>query len=166
MSIKNSAFEQLYKENYSIVYGFLFSLCKNPQLSEELTAETFYKALKNYKKFKGKSKISTWLCSIARNEYYKYYNKNHRIKSLEETEDIPDSDTIEEMVQDKTTALKIHELLHKMDDPYKEVFILRVFAELSYREIGVIMKKTESWARVTYYRAKVKLLEQMEDRNE
>lgn len=159
-------FEELYKENYNIVYGYLFSLCKNPSLSEELTAETFFKALKNYKQYNGKSKISTWLCSIARNEYYKYYNKHYRLKSIEETEDIPDTETIEEMVQDKATALKIHELLHQMDEPYKEVFILRVFAELSFRDIGIVLKRTESWARVTYYRAKVKLLEQMEERNE
>jgi len=159
----NENFEELYKENYNIVYGFLFSLCKNPELSEELTAETFYKALKNYKAFKGKSKISTWLCSIARNEYYTYYKKHSRLKSLEETDSLPDPDTIEEMVQDKTLALKIHSLLHEMDDPYKEVFILRVFAELSFKEIGIIMKKTEAWARVTYYRAKIKLLERMEN---
>ena len=70
------------------------------------------------------------------------------------------------MIEDKVTAIKIHKHLHILSEPYKEVFVLKVFAELSYREIADIFEKTESWVRVTYYRAKVKLIERMEDSNE
>lgn len=159
-------FEEIYKEYYGIVYGFLFNLSKNESISEELTAETFYKAFKTYKNFDGKGKISAWLCRIAKNEYFKYYNKHKRLKNLDEAKDFPENDAFEDMLQDKADVIKIHKLLRNLNEPYKEVFILRVFAELSFRDIGIIMDKTETWARVTFYRGKLKLIEQMEDSNE
>lgn len=156
-------FEELYKQNYKIVYGYIFRLCNDAQLTEELTAETFYKALRSFKRFKGKSKLSTWLCSIAKNEFMHYCRKNKHYNSLSEFYDVPDDTYIEDIVQDKDTALTLHKLLRKLEPSYKEVFILRVFAQLSFREIAEVTEQTENWARVTYYRAKLKLRQQMED---
>ena len=155
-------FEEIYKENYKIVYGFLFSLCKNDSIAEELTADTFFLAFENISAFDGRSKVSTWLCQIAKNEYYKYQKKHSRQKSIDEFRDMPSDSAIEEAVQDKDTAMRLYRLLHELEEPYKEVFILRVFAQLSFKDIGVITQKTETWARVTYYRAKIKLLSQIE----
>ncbi len=158
-------FEKLYKENYNIVYGFLFNLCKNESITEELTAATFFKAFSKFTSFNGKCKISTWLCKIAENEYFQYCRKHKRLNGFNELSDIPDEVYIEEAFQDKATAIEIHKLLHELEEPYKEVFILRVFAELKFSDIAAIIGKTEVWARVTYHRARKKLLEKMEDKN-
>ena len=103
---------------------------------------------------------------LQKNEYFRYYNKQKRRLSLSEYEDVPDCTDIEDVFTDKETAMKIHKLLHDLSEPYKEVFNLRVFAELSFADIAVVLGKTESWARVTYYRAKVKLLRSLEEENE
>ncbi len=155
--------EEIYKKFYHIVYGYLFNLCKDKNIAEELSAETFFKAIQNYKKFDGKGKVSTWLCQIAKNEYFRFYNKNKNINSLETVGDITNTTQFEDLFEDKSMAIKIHKHLHSMQEPYKEVFILRVFAELSFAEIAVVLDKTENWARVIYYRAKQKLLAEMED---
>ncbi len=157
--------EEIYKQYYNIVYGYLFNLCKDKSISEELAAETFFRALQSYKKFDCKGKMSSWLCEVAKNEYFKFYNKHKNIHSIETVGDIADTTQFEKVFDDKETEIKIHKLLHNMKEPYKEVFILRVFAELSFSEIGAVLDKTENWARVTYYRAKQKLLAEMEENN-
>ena len=159
-------FEELYEENYKIVYGYLLSLSKNKTISEDLTSDTFLKAFEKISTFEGNSKISTWLCQIAKNEYLQYIRRNKRTESIEEYPDIPDVNRIEDIVQDKTMAITIHKLLHDLEEPYKEVFVLKVFAELSYKDIACIFEKTETWARVTYHRAKLKIIERLGDKNE
>ena len=159
-------FEELYEENYKIVYGYLLSLSKNKTISEDLTSDTFLKAFEKISTFKGNSKISTWLCQIAKNEYLQYIRRNKRTESIEEYPDIPDVNRIEDIVQDKTMAITIHKLLHDLEEPYKEVFVLKVFAELSYKDIACIFEKTETWARVTYHRARLKIIERLGDKNE
>lgn len=156
-------FEEIYKENYKIVYGFLFNLCKNESIAEELTAETFFKAFSRISTFKHNSKMSTWLCQIAKNEYFIYCRKHKHIYDFQEMADVPDDTYMEEVFDDKETAIKLHKLLHNLEEPFKEVFILRTFAELNFKEIAIVTDRTENWARVTYYRAKIKLQKQMED---
>ena len=158
-------FEEFYRQNFKTVYGFLINLCKSSDLAEELTAETFLKAFEHYKSYNKKYKPSTWLCAIAKNEYLKYLRKQKKIDSFDNTE-IADISNLEEKLSDKDTALRIHKYLHILDEPYREVFILKVFAELSYKEIAEIFDKKETWVRVTYYRAKVRLLERLGDDNE
>ena len=158
-------FEEFYRQNFIRVYGFLFNLCKNSDLAEELTAETFLKAFEHYKSYNKKYKPSTWLCAIAKNEYLKYLRKQKKIDGFDNAE-IADISNLEEKLSDKDTALRIHKYLHILDEPYREVFILKVFAELSYKEIAEIFGKKETWVRVTYYRAKVRLLERLGDDNE
>ena len=154
-------FEEFYRQNFKTVYGFLINLCKNSDLAEELTAETFLKAFEH----DGSCKITTWLCAIAKNEYLKYLRKQKKIDGFDNAE-IADISNLEEKLSDKDTALRIHKYLHILDEPYREVFILKVFAELSYKEIAEIFGKKETWVRVTYYRAKVRLLERLGDDNE
>ena len=126
-------FEEFYRQNFKTVYGFLINLCKNSDLAEELTAETFLKAFEHYKSYNKKYKPSTWLCAIAKNEYLKYLRKQKKIDGFDNAE-IADISNLEE--------------------------------ELSYKEIAEIFSKKETWVRVTYYRAKVRLLERLGDDNE
>lgn len=159
-------YEELYEIYYKIVYGYLFSLSKNGAISEELTSETFLKAFDKLSTFKGDSKVSTWLCQIAKNEYLQYLRKEKRTVPIEGLTDIEAPDRIEDIVQDKAMAITIHKLLHDLEEPYKEVFILKVFAELSYKDIACVLERSETWARVTYYRAKIKIVERLGDNYE
>ena len=154
-------FDQIYADYYSEVYKFVLSLCQNHSLAEEITQESFFKALKSIDSFNGNSKISTWLCKIARNTFYSYTKKHNR--QVDYPLDIILSDeNIEEQFADKETAYTIHKVLHKLNEPYKEVFWLRIFGELSFAQIGTLFERTESWARVTYYRAKIMIKEELQ----
>ena len=154
-------FDKIYAEYYSEVYKFVLTLCQNPTLAEEITQESFFKALKSIDSFNGNCKLSTWLCKIARNTFYSYTKKHNR--QVDYPLDIILSDeNIEEQFVDKETAYTIHKVLHKLNEPYKEVFWLRIFGELSFAQIGALFEKTESWARVTYYRAKIMIKEALQ----
>lgn len=153
-------FDQIYADYFSEVYKFVLSLCQNHSLAEEITQESFFKALKSIDSFNGNSKISTWLCKIARNTLFSYTKKHNR--QVDYPLDIILSDeNIEEQFADKETAYAIHKVLHKLNEPYKEVFWLRIFGELSFAQVGALFEKTESWARVTYYRAKIMIKEEL-----
>ena len=154
-------FDQIYADYYSEVYKFVLSLCQNHSLAEEITQESFFKALKSIDSFNGNCKISTWLCKIARNTLFSYTKKHNR--QVDYPLDIILSDeNIEEQFADKETAYAIHKVLHKLNEPYKEVFWLRIFGELSFAQIGTLFERTESWARVTYYRTKIMIKEELQ----
>lgn len=153
-------FDKIYAEYFSEVYKFVLTLCQNSVLAEEITQEVFFKALKNIESFKGECKLSTWLCRIAKNTFYDYAKKNNRQVDYP-LEIITSDENIEDKFADKETAYSIHKVLHKLNEPYKEVFWLRTFGELSFAQIGSLFDKTESWARVTYYRAKVMIKEEL-----
>ena len=153
-------FDQIYADYYSEVYKFVLSLCQNHSLAEEITQESFFKALKSIDSFNGNCKISTWLCKIARNTLFSYTKKHNR--PVDYPLDIILSDeSIEDQFPDNETAYAIHKVLHKLNAPYKEVFWLRIFGELSFAQVGALFEKTESWARVTYYRAKIMIKEEL-----
>ncbi len=154
-------FDKIYTEYFSQVYKFVLSLCRNPDLAEEITQESFFKALKNIDSFNGNCRIETWLCQIARNTFYSYMRK-HKGQVDYPLEIIISDENIEEQFEDKETAYAIYKVLRKLPEPYKEIFWLRTFGELSFRQIGEIFNKTESWARVTYYRAKVMIKEELQ----
>ena len=154
-------FDKIYTEYFLEVYKFVISLCQNPELAEEITQETFFKAIKNIERFQGDCKFNTWLCKIAKNTFYSYAKKHNR--QVDFSFDVIISDeNIEKQFVDKETAYAIHKVLHKLKEPYKEVFWLRIFGELSFAQIGAIFDKTESWARVTYYRAKIMIKEELQ----
>lgn len=153
-------FEELYKAYYPQVYLYLLDLCGDGDLAEELTQETFFKVLKKIDTFEGKSSIGTWMIQIAKNNFYNYCKKKKHV-STEECGEIPAKDNPERRAVDKDTAREIHLILHKLEEPYKEVFWMRTFGELSFKEIGTIHGKTEGWARVTFYRAKQRIKEEL-----
>ncbi len=153
--------EKIYSEYYDIVFGYAMSICKDEQWAEELTQEVFFKAIKSIKSFKGECKLSVWLCQIVKNTFYtELKRKKRQIDSPIEI--IEDNKNIEQKVLDKATAFDLHKILHLLGEPYKEVFWMRTFGELSFKEIGIIFGKTESWARVTYHRARLKIKENAE----
>ena len=165
-------FEQIYSAYFSEVYLYLLSLCRDEALAEELTGETFFRALQGLSGFKGDSSVGTWLCSIAKNCYLNDRKKNRRTQSTppEELEELLPGEDLEGRLTKRDEALTIQRLLHQLPEPYKEVFLWRVFGELSFRQIGELFQKTENWACVTYHRAKKMIRERMEsgkdDQNE
>ena len=150
-------FEAIYNKYYQDVFRFCLSLCGNSHISDDITSETFLKAIKTGDTFEGRCSVKVWLCQIAKNTYYDYLRKNSKITEL--TPAVAGEVDFELELLDKAEALRIHKCLHQLDDPYKEVFSLRVFSELSFAEVGEIFGKTESWARVTFHRAKSKIKE-------
>ena len=151
--------EQLYEAYYMKVYSFDMTLAKSKTLSEEITQEVFFRAITTEKTFRGESDTFTWLCAIAKNLFCDEMRKRSR-QSKEVDEDLSsDADDPAAAVADADASFRIHLVLHELDEPYKEVFELRCFGELSFKQIGTIFKKTESWARVTYHRAKLKIQE-------
>lgn len=145
----------LFEKYYEDVFRFLRGLSADEHLSEELTQETFYRALKSIKTFRGDTELRIWLCSIAKNLYYTHCRKQKRFASDDELENYEaEEKQFIEMIADREEALQIHKVLHDLREPYKEIFSLRVFGELSFKEIGQLFDKSEHWACVTYHRAK------------
>lgn len=153
-------FEKIHSEYYDIVFQYVLSLCREEVWAEEITQEAFFKALKGIDTFRGNCKLSVWLCQIAKNTFYTEVKKKQRQVDYP-LEVIPIEDSYEQKIFDKETAFEVHKVLHQLAEPYKEVFWMRTFGELSFAEIGKLFGKTESWARVTYHRAKLRIKEDM-----
>ena len=150
-------FDGLYNDYADDVYRYAFSLCGNKYTAEDITSETFLKAIKASDSFKGDCNVRVWLCQIAKNTYFNLTKQRKFIAEM--PADIPSGDDLELKLLDRIQSFEIHKTLHLLDEPYKEVFSLRFFAELSFAEIGELFKKSESWARVTFHRAKNKIRE-------
>ncbi|MBD5522429.1 MAG: RNA polymerase sigma factor [Lachnospiraceae bacterium] len=163
--MNDSDFNEIYALYFQDVYKFLLALCHDEELAEELTQDTFFKAMKNYESFRGDCKISTWLCQIAKHSFFLYDKRRKRNVDLDavSNELVDDTNSIEILLGQKEKAFEIHKLLHYLPEPFKEVFSLRVLGELSFRDIAKLFDKTESWARVTFHRAKLKLIEQIKE---
>ena len=159
-------FEKIYIRYFNDVFLFLKKLSKDESVAEEITSETFFKAMRSINNFRGETDVRVWLCQIAKNCYFSYLKKQQRIENIDDI-DLPDNkDTIEEQILKQYDAMQVHLLLHNLAEPYKEVFMLRVFGELSFRQIADLFQKTDNWACVTYHRARNKILTQMEDNHE
>ena len=159
-----ASFEDLFARYFGRVYRFALSLTRSESMAEEITQQTFYKALKNLHQFKNRSEPGTWLCSIAKNEYFDRCRRNRELPHepgskvfAGTTRDVADG------VQLEHQRMQIHRHLHELDEPYREVFMLRVFGELRYAQIASLFGRTESWARVTYYRAKLEIQKRIEE---
>lgn len=162
-------FEELYKLYFKDVYLFVLAMGRDPDTAEEITQETFYKALKNINKFQGDCSVKTWLCKIAKNTYLTYMKKQTRFVPEDNIRGPDDADpsgsspadfgNAEAIYIRKEETLSIYKILHHLDEPFKEVFTLRTLGDLSFKEIGEIFGRKEGWARVTYFRAKQKLQE-------
>lgn len=160
-------FEEIYRTYFNDVYLYIRRLSGNEELSEEITSETFFKAMRGVSGFRGDCDIRVWLCQIAKNCYYTYLKKVGRTDSIDDVElsELPsEGSTIEEQCIKHEEAARIRTVLHNVPEPYKEVFMWRVFAELSFKQIGQIFDKSENWACVTYHRAKTMIKSRLEDK--
>ncbi len=154
-------FEKIYAEYFSEVYKFALTLCRSPSLAEEITQESFFKALKSIDRFEGNCSLSSWLCQIVKNTYYSFAKKQGRqTDSLPQL--LPSPERLEDRFLDRESAQAIYQALHRLKEPYKEVFCLRCLGELSFAQIAALFDKSETWARVTYHRAKIKIQEELE----
>ena len=173
-------FDDLYERFFKDVYLFVLAMSKDPHIAEEITQETFFKALKEAKNFRGNCSVKTWLCQIANNllkpreikEYLDQYvigqDRAKKVLSVAvynhyKRITAPDDSDVEDICIRKGEALSIYKVLHCLSEPYKEVFTLRVLGDLSFKEIAEIFEKQENWARVTYHRARLKIREHMQD---
>ena len=152
-------FEEVYQLYFQDVYKYMLSLTQDEHIAEEITQETFFKALRSINQFNGRCKLYVWLCQIAKNTYFTHYQRS--IKSEQLSSATLHDDSLEERMAERETAFEIHKILHALPNPYKEVFSLRTFGELSFRQIGELFGKTEGWARVTYHRARLKIKEEI-----
>ena len=152
--------EKIYEQYFETINKYLFCLTKDWDIAEELTSETFYRAVKKINTYKGECKISTWLCQIAKNLYYDELRKNKKIINIDyDFSKIEAEDRTEEQVISKEEKVILYKKLQKLDEKTREVMYLRITGEFTFKEIGEILNKTENWARVTFYRGKEKLKE-------
>lgn len=152
--------EQFYRENYRIVFGYLYALCGSRAWAEDLTSETFLKAITKIDSFDGKGKPSTWLCSIGKNLYLNERKRQKRHVPLDSVVVAEDS-TMEEKYIDKEQAQRISRLAKELEEPKQQVFTMRLNG-LSFREIGEALGKSENWARVTFFRVRNEILDRLE----
>ncbi len=142
------------------VYSFVMTLSKNGDLSEEVTQKTFFKAMSAAGKYRTEASEFTWLCAIAKNLFLD--EMRHQKRTGELSDEAVSNADIEAALVSEDSLFRIHQVLHDLEEPYKEVFQLRVFGELPFQKIGLLFQKTENWARVTYHRARLKIQERME----
>lgn len=159
--------EEVYVKYSKIVYKYIFCLTRSEEIAEEIVQETFLVAVKNINKFKGECKITTWLCQIAKNIWYKKIKKENKNKEIS-LEDIGDTlfsnDSIEDIICKKEEKAEILKRIQNLDEETKNVMYLRILGNLEYNEISKIMNKTPNWARVVFFRGKQKIKE--ENKNE
>lgn len=158
-------FEKAYKQYFNDVYLYILRLSGNEHIAEEITSDTFFKAMQHIDSFRGDCDVRVWLCQIAKNAYYSYVKRNSRTESVDEAE-IQETDdfapSVAEEYERREEIERIQKILHDVGEPYKEVFMWRVYAELSFRQIAQIFGKTENWACVTYHRARKMIKERLE----
>ena len=164
-----SDFEEIYSLYFKDVYLYILRLAKDEHIAEEITSDAFYRAMNSIDSFRGDCDARVWLCRIAKNCFFSYQRKRRRSVSLsdEAMTAIPDSSpSVFELFSDCEDARSIESILHRLPEPYREVFMWRVYAELSFKQIADIFGKTDNWACVTYHRARKMIMEEMEEKNE
>lgn len=163
--------DEIYEKYGKTVYRYLMSLARDEHVAEEVTQETFYQAVKSIQRFDGSCQLSTWLCAIAKNQLQAYQRKHPPTESIEKISKLSkpvdmqaDAEaSAEDEVIGKMGEVEVLKLLHELPEPYRELFYLRVFGNLSFKDIGTIMGKSENWARVSFYRGKERLRKEIED---
>ena len=152
-------FEMVFHENNQFVFRFLMKLCGDVSLAEELTQETFFRAYMNISALRNEEKVAVWLCQIAKNTYFAWFNEQKRKQPISQPISTDSTPDIAELFEEKELAGRAFSVLNALEEPYKEVFMLSVFGGLSLKDISAMFGKSESLARVTYYRAKQKIME-------
>lgn len=159
-------FEQIYNTYFKSVYLYVMQLSGNEHIAEEITSDTFFKAINSIDRFRGDCDMRVWLCQIAKNTYFSYLKKNRKELSIDESDlrNVADPNAhVDTQISEQEEARLIQKILHDMSDPYKEVFMWRVFGELSFKEIGELYEKTDNWACVTYHRARKMIQNRLEE---
>lgn len=151
--------DEVYREHSQTVYRYLLSLSHDEGIAEELTQETFYQAVRSASRFDGSCKISTWLCAIAKNTLRGYRRKHPAFDEL--SEDMISEGTADGDIIASESRVELLRRLHNLNEDVREVIYLRTFGNLSFREIGDVLSKSENWARVTFYRGKEKLKKEL-----
>lgn len=154
-------FETLYAQYFTDVYRYALSLCRSESEAEELTQDTFFKALQSIDRFQGQCKIYVWLCQIAKNAWFSSARRQKRLVPEEEAPERAAPGSPEADCLAGETSLEAQRALHRLEEPYKEVLLLRIYGETPFSRIGELFGKTESWARVTYHRGRIKLKEML-----
>ncbi len=164
--MKSDDFNEIYNEHAKMIYNFLLRMCKNEHLAEDLMQDTFLKAIERIDTFDKQCKLSSWLFQIAKNTYFDYLRKKKNQVEMELCEEnLQDVElSPEDRLMSAEATGEIHRLIHKLEDAYKEVFLLRFYANLSFKEIGNVFGKSEVWGRVTYLRGKERLLQMLKER--
>lgn len=152
--MKYADFDGIYEQHAEQVYKFLLRLTGDAHLAEDLLQDTFLKAMQSVDSFDNRCKFTTWLCQIAKNTYYDAWRKKKSHPMEELSDDVETGSSFAEQVINNESAQEIRKLIHRLPEPYKEVFLLRFYGELSFREIGEIFEKSEGWGRVTYLRSR------------
>ena len=157
------SFDQVYQTYFDPVYRYVLSLSGSSQIAEEITQETFFKALRSLDQFQGRSSLKSWLCAIAKNLWLSELRRK-KTQPIDEAMQLSDPSVgPEEALVRQDESMRIHRLLHHLDEPYREVFTLRTLGQLSFRDIGELFGKSENWACVVYHRARAKIREKMEE---
>lgn len=157
-------FEALYSTCFADVYSYLLRLCRDEALAEELTSETFFRAMEAYPRFRGDCETRVWLCQIAKNLYFKRQGSIKREQSLDDTLEQPSpGNGPEESLIGKDSAERARRYLHELGEPGREVFMWRVYGELSFKQIGSLFGRSENWACVTYHRARAAFRRRLEE---
>ena len=160
-------FEKLYNTYFNDVYLYIQRLSGDEHIAEEITSETFFKAMHSIESFRGDCDVRVWLCQIAKNCYYTHIKKTGKIQEtdLDALQNFPDpAPGLAEQLIRKEEVQRIQKVLHDISEPYKEVFMWRVFAQLSFKQIGGIFGKNENWACVTYHRARKMIIGRLEEK--
>lgn len=158
-----SEFDEIYRLYAGDVYRFLLRISGSADIAEELTSETFFRAVKSIDSYRGDCKMSVWLISIGKNLYFDYLKKAERKNSSLDGCDLSDGSDITLSFENKEQAMKIHKALHTLEEPFKEVFSLRIFGELSFKEIGSLFGRSDGWARTVFFRAKEKIINELKE---
>lgn len=153
--------EEIYKEHSKLVYKYLLCLSHNENISEELTQETFCVAIKEINSFQGKCKVSVWLCQIAKFLWYGYVKKLKQTITIDTIENVANEISIEEIIIENEEKKELFKSMLKLDSNTKAVMYLRIHGELSFKEIGIILNRSENWAKNIFYRGKNKLKEEI-----
>ncbi len=154
--------EEIYEKYALKIYKYIYSLCKNNDIAEEILQDTFYNAMKNTQSFKGNSSIYTWLCKIARNNWKNYLKRKSKIEFIPLEEDtLYNSDF--ENIEDKQELLRVYQEINKLDSTTKEILLIKMHSNLTFKEIGSLFNKSEQWARTRFYRGKLKLKEELKN---
>ena len=157
------SFDQIYRTYFDPVYRYVLSLSGDMHIAEEITQETFFKAMKSLGQFRGESSLKSWLCAIARNLWISE-NRRKETRPIDAAAILADPAAgPEEFILQQSESMRIHHLLHDLDEPYREVFTLRTLGQLSFRDIGELFGKSQNWACVVYSRARAKIRERMEE---